>query len=469
MIGSRRAVAALGRCAAAAATSTCRSRRRPANALHAPNRHYSLRALSTRPTLSLSKIHEPLYPVVPATDLGEYEEYSVIFTNRSLNLMSDPFQTVMRDLNTCLQTTYQADKVAIIPGSGTFGMEAVMRQFAREEHVLVIRNGWFSFRWTEIADMGGVNGIPKSHTVLKARAVERADQDTCHTCPHPQYMYAPYPIDDVIERVHAERPAVLFAPHVETSTGMMLSDDYIRRAAAAMHEVGGLFVLDCIASGTVWADMKDLGVDVVISAPQKGWTGPACAALVMMSERAVAKMEHTDEDSFSLSLKRWSSIMDLYERGGFGYHTTMPTDALRDFHEVTVETMRYGMAELKAAQLELGATARELLDSRGLTSVAAPGSEAPGVLVYYSPRGVDNPLMMTRFKNHGLQIAMGVPWRIDEPNGTRTFRLGLFGLDKMKNIPGTVGKLEKALDAVLLESGHEIPASASVADKTAVA
>ena len=387
--------------------------------------------------------------------------------------MSDPFQTVMRDLNTCLQTTYQADKVAIIPGSGTFGMEAVMRQFAREEHVLVIRNGWFSFRWTEIADMGGiVNGIsiPKSHTVLKARPVERADQDTQDTCPHPQYaQYAPYPIDDVIERVHAERPAVLFAPHVETSTGMMLSDDYIRKAAAAMHEVGGLFVLDCIASGTVWADMKDLGVDVVISAPQKGWTGPACAALVMMSERAVAKMERTDEDSFSLSLKRWSSIMDLYERRGFGYHTTMPTDALRDFHEVTVETMRYGMAELKAAQLELGATARELLDSRGLTSVAAPGSEAPGVLVYYSPRGVDNPLMMTRFKNHGLQIAMGVPWRIDEPHGTRTFRLGLFGLDKMKNIPGTVGKLEKALDAVLLESGHEIPASASVADKTAVA
>ena len=381
--------------------------------------------------------------------------------------MSDPFQTVMRDLNACLKTTYQADKVAIIPGSGTFGMEAVMRQFAREEHVLVLRNGWFSFRWTEIADMGGANGIPRSHTVLKARPVEKAYHDTS-TCPHPQY--APHPIDDVIQRIQDERPAVLFAPHVETSTGMMLSDAYIRKAAAAMHEVGGLFVLDCIASGTVWADMNDLGVDVVISAPQKGWTGPACAALVMMSERAVAKMERTDEDSFSLSLKRWSSIMDLYERGGFGYHTTMPTDALRDFHEVTVETMRYGMAELKAAQLELGATARELLDSRGLTSVAAPGSEAPGVLVYYSPLGVDNPLMMTRFKNHGLQIAMGVPWRIDEPDGTRTFRLGLFGLDKMKNIPGTVGKLEKALDAVLLESGHEIPASASAAaDKTAVA
>jgi len=408
-----------------------------------------------------------LYAVVPASDFGEFEEYSVIFTNRSLNLMSEPFQQVMRDLNTCLKTTYQADKVAIIPGSGTFGMEAVMRQFAQGEHVMVIRNGWFSFRWTEIADMGAGTkpelSIPKSHTVLKAQPVAVEDDDS--SCPHTHY--APYPIDEVVQKIYEERPAVLFAPHVETSTGMILDDDYIRKAAAAMHEVGGLFVLDCIASGTVWADMKDLGVDVVISAPQKGWTGPACAALVMMSDRAAAKMEHTEETSFSLSLKRWSSIMDLYERGGFGYHTTMPTDALRDFHEVTVETMRYGMPELKAAQMELGKTARELLDSRGLTSVAAPGSQAPGVLVYYSPLGVENPLMMTRFKNHGLQIAMGVPWRIDEPDGMQTFRLGLFGLDKMADIPGTVGKLEKALDAVLVESGHEV--SVSAAAKTAVA
>ena len=445
MIGSRRAVATLTRRAASASSAPSR-----------PSTNHAARAFAT-----LQKIHEPLYPVVPASDFGEYEEYSVIFTNRSLNLMSEPFQTVMRDLNTVLKTTYSADKVAIIPGSGTFGMEAVMRQFAQDEHVMVIRNGWFSFRWTEIADMGGENGIPKSHTVLKAQPTPVDDDGSC-----PHTHYAPYPIDEVIQKVYEERPAVLFAPHVETSTGMMLSDDYIRRAAAAMHEIGGLFVLDCIASGTVWADMKDLGVDVVISAPQKGWTGPACAALVMMSDRAVAKMETTEETSFSLSLKKWSSIMDLYERGGFGYHTTMPTDALRDFHEVTVETMRYGMPELKAAQLELGKTARELLDSRGLTSVAAPGAQAPGVLVYYSPLGVENPVMMNRFKDHGLQIAMGVPWRIDEGQGVQTFRLGLFGLDKMADIPGTVGKLEKALDAVLMESGHEIPAPA---DKTAAA
>ena len=333
-------------------------------------------------------------------------------------------------------------------------MEAVARQFATDEHVMVIRNGWFSFRWTEIFDMGGPGkSIPSSHTVLKAQ-------------PHkvegsPHSSYAPYPIDDVVKKVQEERPAVLFAPHVETSTGMILPDDYIRKAAAAVHEVGGLFVLDCIASGTIWADMKDLGVDVVISAPQKGWTGPACAALVMMSEAAAAKMAETQETSFSMSLKRWSAIMDAYEKGGFGYHTTMPTDALRDFHEISVETLKFGLQELKEAQYELGQQARSALDSRGLVSVAAPGFQAPGVLVYYSPEGTDNPVMMARFKDHGLQIAMGVPWRIDEPEGLRTFRMGLFGLDKMGNIPDTVGTMENALDAVLAECGHTVPDNSS--------
>jgi len=384
--------------------------------------------------------------------MGEFQEYSVIFTNRALNLMSKPFQQVMRDLNVLLKTTYNADKVAIMPGSGTFGMEAVARQFATDQHVMVIRNGWFSFRWTEIFDMGGPGrSIPKSHTVLKAQPVEPEDPN----CPHMQY--APYPIEGVVEKVLEERPAVLFAPHVETSTGMMLSDEYIRRASKAVHDVGGLFVLDCIASGAIWADMKDLGVDAIISAPQKGWTGPACAALVMLSERAAGKMADTQETSFSMSLKKWCAIMDTYEKGGFGYHTTMPTDGLRDFHEISVETLKFGLPELKQAQSKLGAEARDLLDSRGLTSVAAPGFQAPGVLVYYSPIGQDNPAMMNKFKDHGLQIAMGVPWRIDEPEGLKTFRLGLFGLDKMGDIPKCVGTLRTALDAVLAESGHTIP------------
>jgi aspartate aminotransferase-like enzyme len=404
---------------------------------------------------------EILFDVVPKDDFGEFKEYSVIFTNRSLNLMSNPFQKVMRDLNLLLKKTYNADKVAIIPGSGTFGMEAVARQFAIDEHVMVIRNGWFSFRWTEILDMGGkAKSLPKSHTVLKAQPIVNNNNSSKNNNNNNngQLQYAPYPIDEVVQRIHIEKPAVLFAPHVETSTGMMLPDDYIRKAAKAMHDVGGLFVLDCIASGTVWVDMKDLGVDVIISAPQKGWTGPACAALVMMSEKAVSKMNKTEENSFSLSLKRWSAIMDTYEKGGFGYHTTMPTDALRDFHEISVETMKFGIPELKSAQLKLGKEARGLLDSKGLVSVAAPGFQAPGVMVYHSPSGVENPVMMAKFKSHGLQIAMGVPWRIDEPEGLKTFRVGLFGLDKMANIQETVSTLEEALDNVLVECGHASPA-----------
>jgi len=317
----------------------------------------------------------------------------------------------------------------------------------------VIRNGWFSYRWTEIFDIGGEgHSIPKSHTVLKAQPVEKTNEDSPHT------QYAPHPIEEVVKKINEERPTVLFAPHVETSTGMILPDDYIRKAANAIHEVGGLFVLDCIASGTVWADMKDLGVDVVISAPQKGWTGPCCAALVMMSERAHQKMSETQETSFSISLKRWSAIMDTYAKGGFGYHTTMPTDALRDFHEISVETMKFGIPELKTAQIDLGKKAHEMMAKKGLKTVAAPGFQAPGVLVYYSPEGSENPDVMNKFKQNGLQIAMGVPWEIDEPEKPmKTFRMGLFGLDKLGNVDETVDIFEQALDNVLEASNHSIP------------
>jgi aspartate aminotransferase-like enzyme len=391
------------------------------------------------------------YEIIPKSDFGKLKEFSVIFTNRSLNLMSDPFQRMMKDLNGLLKDTYNADKVALIPGSGTFGMEASARQFATDEHVLVIRNGWFSFRWTEIFDMGAPgHSIPKSHTVLKAQ-------------PTPGGQYAPYPVDEVVATIYGEKPAVVFAPHVETSTGMILPDDYIKQVAAAVHDVGGIFVLDCIASGTVWVDMKELGIDVVISAPQKGWTGPACCAMVMMSDRAVARMEATQETSFSMSLKKWSGLMDKYLNGGWAYHTTMPTDGIRDFHEVTVETMKFGLDNLKEAQLSLGSQARAMLDSKGLKSVAAPGFQAPGVLVYYSPAGVDNPIMMEQFKTKGIQIAMGVPWRIDEPDGLKTFRIGLFGLDKMGNIPSTLSTFELALDSVLADFGHDESAEKKVA------
>jgi len=405
-------------------------------------RAFSSTNKTTTTTTSSNKLN---YDIIPKDDFGPYKEYSVIFTNRSLNLMSDPFQKVMRDLNNLLKETYNCSegKVAIIPGSGTFGMEAVARQFATNEHVMVIRNGWFSFRWTEIFDMGGAGeSICESHTVLKAQPVPSSNAS------HQQY--APYPVDEVVHKIHEEKPAVIFAPHVETSTGMLLPDDYIRKVASAMHEVGGLFVLDCIASGTVWADMNDLGVDVVISAPQKGWTGSCCAALVMMSEEAVKKMGQTEETSYSMSLKRWSAIMDTYENGGFGYHTTMPTDSLRDFHEISVETLKFGLPELKKAQIDLGVATHDAFHRKGLLSVAAPGYQAPGVMVYYSPPGAENPEMFQKFKEQGLQIAMGVPWRIDEPTvPMKTFRMGLFGLDKLGNVQETVDVLEEALDKVL--------------------
>lgn len=375
------------------------------------------------------------YGEIPADDMGPFKEYSVIYTDRALNLMSPPFQQVMRDLNTLLKETYNAYKVAIVPGSGTFGMEAVARQFATNEHVLVIRNGWFSFRWTEIFDMGR---IPSSHTVLKAQPME--DQ-----------QYAPHPIAEVVNKILEEKPAAVFAPHVETSTGMILSEDYIQAAAEAVHKVGGLFVLDCIASGTVWIDMKKLGVDVIISAPQKGWSGPACCGLVMLSEEATAKMATTEETSFALSLKKWCGIMDAYESGGFAYHTTMPTDALRDFHNISVEMMCVGMSALKEAQIELGVKARQVLEKHGLVSVAATGWEAPGVLVFYTPDKLASAVIIGKFKEHGLQLAAGVPWRIDEPDGIETFRVGLFGLDKLKNVDRTVCILEEALDQVLAD------------------
>lgn len=385
----------------------------------------------------------PNYDVVFKGELGSLKEYSVVFTNRALNLMSVPFQRIMKDLNALLKYTYNADKVAIIPGSGTFGMEAVARQFATDEHVMVIRNGWFSFRWTEIFDMGGKQEhlIPKSHTVLMAQRVDD-DEDG--------YMqYEPLPIEEVVKKIYKERPAVVFAPHIETSTGIILPDDYIKKTADAVHSVGGIFVLDCIASGTIWIDMKKLDVDVVISAPQKGWTGPCCAALVMMSNRAVKRMTNTKESSFSLSLTRWSAVMDAYEDGGFSYYTTMPTDALRDFHEATVEALRRGLPKLKNAQIELGLKARTLLDSRGLTSVAAPGFQAPCVLVYHSPPGMDNKSILTKFQEEGMQIAMGVPWRIGEPHDLFTFRMGLFGLDKLNDIDGTISTLRVGVDKVL--------------------
>ncbi|MBT52877.1 MAG: aminotransferase [Mameliella sp.] len=362
------------------------------------------------------------------------EEFSVVFTDRSLNHMSAAFQQVMRDISGMLKEVYNADAVAVVPGGGTYGMEAVARQFGQGANVLVVRNGWFSFRWSQIFDAGGFGD---ETTVMKARRTGNAVDAP----------FAPAPIEEVEAKIAEVKPDVVFAPHVETSAGVILPDDYVTRLAKAAHDVGALMVLDCIASGCVWVDMKATGVDVLISAPQKGWSATPCAGLVMMSERALARLEETTSDSFAVDLKKWHQIMKAYEDGGHAYHATMPTDSLRAFRDTMVETRDYGFAKLKDAQWALGNAVRAMFADKGVTSVAAEGFGAPGVVVSYTA----DPEIKTgkAFAAKGMQIAAGVPLQCDEPAEFSTFRIGLFGLDKLYDVDGTVARLRKVVDDVL--------------------
>lgn len=372
--------------------------------------------------------------LLPNVDPDGLLEYSVVFTDRSLNHMSRSFQKVMNDISTTLKKVYNAKAVAVVPGGGTFSMEAVARQFATGKRCLVIRNGWFSFRWTQIFDMGG---IPSQSTVLKARRVD----DSKHAA------FAPAPIEEVVATIEAEKPDVVFAPHVETSAGMILPDDYIRSVADAVHSVGGLFVLDCIASGTIWVDMEACGVDVLISAPQKGWSSSPCCGLVMLSPLARERVESTTGTSFACDLLKWLQIMEAYEKGGHAYHATMPTDALKSFRDAMKEAEEYGFDKVRAEQQELGDKVRALLVSKGIKSVAAEGFQAPGVVVSYTEdAGIKSG---KKFLDAGLQIAAGVPLQCDEPEDFQTFRIGLFGFDKLHNVDRTVENLDEALDQIL--------------------
>lgn len=371
--------------------------------------------------------------LLPDVDPDGLLEYSVVYTDRALNHMSQSFQGVMRDISATLKRVYNAHAVAVVPGSGTFGMEAVARQFANDKKCLVIRNGWFSFRWSQIFEMGN---LPSEEIVLKARQVAEGSQQA----------FAPAPVEEVTATILREKPDMVFAPHVETSSGMILPDDYIRAVADAVHEVGGMMVLDCIASGTVWVDMQKCGVDVLVSAPQKGWSGSPCCGLVMMSENARQKLEETNSNSFACDLKKWTQIMDTYVGGAHAYHATMPTDALTSFRNVMMETVDYGLEKVCSEQIELGSKVRALLESKGFRSVAADGFGAPGVVVYYTDDDGIN--TGKKFVAEGLQIAAGVPLQCDEPADFKTFRLGLFGLDKLHNIDRTVATLEAALDKV---------------------
>ena len=369
-----------------------------------------------------------------AIDPDGLMEFSVVFTDRSLNHMSKTFQTVMRDISAMLKAVYSADYVAIVPGGGTYGMEAVARQFGTDAHALVVRNGWFSYRWSQIFDAGRFTA---KTTVFKAR---QTGNDS-------RAPFAPAPIAEVTAAIRDARPDVVFAPHVETSAGVILPDNYIKALADAAHDVGAILVLDCIASGCIWVDMKATGVDVLISAPQKGWSASPSAGLVMLSERARARVDATTSSSFAIDLKKWLSIMQTYEGGGHAYHATMPTDALRGFRDTMVETCDYGFDKLKENQWALGKAVRAMLAAKGVRSVAADGFGAPGVVVSYT----DDPDIQNgkKFMAEGMQIAAGVPLQCDEPADFRTFRLGLFGLDKLYDVPGTVARLQAVIDRVL--------------------
>jgi aspartate aminotransferase-like enzyme len=368
--------------------------------------------------------------LVPQVDPQGLLEYSVVFNDRSLNHMSAAFQGIMRSISSTLKEVYAAEAVALVPGGGTYGMEAVARQLATEKRCLVLRNGWFSYRWSQIFDMGS---IPARHEVLKARPLHDG----------PAAPFQPAPLKDVLETIQKEKPELVFAPHVETASGIILPDDYIRAVAEAVHSYGGLFVLDCIASGTVWVNMKTCGVDVLISAPQKGWSASPCSALIMMSAAAKKQVETTRSTSFACDLLKWLQIMQAYEAGGHAYHATMPTDALARFHAAMKEAESLGFDQLAKRQRELGAQVRGLLQKHGFKSVAAPGFEAPGVVVSYTDdEGIHKG---AKFAKVGLQTAAGVPLMCDEPADYKTFRLGLFGLDKLMNRERTVGNLEAAL------------------------
>jgi len=371
--------------------------------------------------------------LLPNVDPDGLLEFSVVYTDRALNHMSKRFQRVMCDISSMLKEVYQARSAILVPGSGSFGMEAVARQFAHQKPVVILRNGWFSYRWTQILEMGN---IPSKATILKAQRVAMESEAP----------WVPHPIEAVESTVARERPAVVFAPHVETSAGMMLPDGYLKRVADAVHAVDGLLVLDCVASGAMWVDMKATGVDVLISAPQKGWSGSPCCAMVMLSERARQTIDATTSSSFAADLKKWLQVMETYEAGGHVYHTTMPTDALCRLREVMQETRDYGFEKVRQEQQILGDKVRRLLESRGCKSVAAEGFKAPGVVVSYTR----DPEIQSakKFINVGLQTASGVPLQCDEPADFMTFRIGLFGVDKLHQPDRAVDQLRQAMDTI---------------------
>ena len=371
--------------------------------------------------------------LLPSIDPDGLLEYSVVFNDRSLNHMSQSFQTVMTDISRGLKNAYNADGVAVVPGGGTFGMEAIARQFANNKKCLIIRNGWFSYRWSQILDQGKI----ASETIVIKAVKDKANKNAA---------FSPAPVEAVIKKIKSEKPSIVFAPHVETSAGLLLPDNYLQKVTEAVHSVGGIFVLDCVASGALWVDMKKTGVDVLLSAPQKGWSSTPCSGLVMLSSHAKQKIIHTQSNSYVCDLLKWLQIMESYEKGGHAYHSTMPTDSLRQFRDTLRETEEYGFGKTREEQINLGQEIRKILESKGFRSVASKDFQSPSVVVSYT----DNADIKSGklFKDQGVQIAAGVPLECDEGNDFMTFRIGLFGLDKLHNIERTVLNFKNALDKI---------------------
>jgi aspartate aminotransferase-like enzyme len=354
-----------------------------------------------------------------------------------MNHMSKKFQQAMRDISSTLKDVHGAQTAALIPGGGTYAMETVARQFGTGKKCLVIRNGYFSYRWSQILEMGS---IASEEIVLKARPVEAG----------PNPSYAPCPVEEAVNVISQERPGVVFAPHVETASGMLLPDSYMKAVSDAVHAVGGIFVLDCIASGCLWVDMRDTGVDVLVSAPQKCWSSTAGAGIVMLSPAGRKLLDDTQNTVFALDLKKWVAVMEAYDQGGHMYHATMPTDTIMRLSEVQLESQAYGFKRMKHEQAMLGDNVRRLLAAHGYKSVAAAGYAAPGVVVSYT----SDPEIKTgaKFAALGMQIAAGVPLMLDEFTTSSpeflTFRLGLFGIDKLKKLKETVARLDGVLGAL---------------------
>jgi aspartate aminotransferase-like enzyme len=371
--------------------------------------------------------------LLPDVDPDGLLEFSVVYTDRSLNHMSKQFQQIVKDISAVLKEAYNARSAIIVPGSGTFGMESVARQFAQNQKCLIVRNGWFSYRWTQILEMGNIS---QDVQVFKARQIEDSATGS----------FAPPPIKDVVAFIKKEKPAVVFVPHVETSSGIILPDDYVQAIGEAVESVNGIFVLDCIASGAMWIDMKKCKVDVLVSAPQKGWSSTPCCAMIALGERAREKIDHTQSNSFAMDLKKWLQIIEAYENGGHLYHATMPTDGLKILRDNMKETRALGFATAMARQIDLGKKVRSLLESKNFMSVAAPGFQSPGVVVSYT----SDPDIQSgkKFLHEGMQIAAGVPLQCDERTDFRTFRLGLFGLEKLQNVDQTVANLKRAFDHI---------------------